>query len=223
MPERLQARLGEARFLEAPLQKAADRHRAHGRPAPVQRQVVPREIAAPQRIDVGSPHLGIERLPPEQTRAGEEVAARLREARLHRNPDPGLRPETVRDHSVRREPIDLRRPHRAPYRELPAQAQQQMPFQHPPFDEEGVQVARGAVFIEGRSDGEPAPAARQDAHVLQPVAAVGARAQREALVDGVILVSAVTHVGAGVEQRSGASVGARGPRCQQGEGQRLTG
>ena len=98
-----------------------------------------------------------------------------------------------------------------------------MALEQAPFDEEGVEVAGRVLFVEGRPDGDPTPAARDDAQVLQPVGALGARVEREGLVERVVLVPAVAHVRLGVEQRGGAAVGARGRRGQQGEEKRLTG
>src|SRR5204863_2869531 len=96
--------------------------------------VVARQVPAAQRIDVGGAHLGIKRLPPEDAGSAEEVAARLREPGLHRNPGPTLDAEAVGDEAVHRDSVELRRAHRAPNRELPAHAQEQMPFEDAALD-----------------------------------------------------------------------------------------
>src|SRR5436190_1373535 len=109
-------------------------------------------------------------------------------------------------------------------RQLPAHAEQQMALEDAAFDEQGVDVAGGAPVIEWRSERQPAPAARNDAQVLQPRIAVAFSAcgEREALVDGRFLVTTVAHVWARIEQRGRAAIRPHGTRCEERKKERVT-
>src|SRR5205814_917677 len=173
LPKRLQPRFGEALFYDAPLHEPAHAHCAQRGPAAVERDVLAADISAAQGIHERRADLGIKRPAPEDSPAGEKVAAlEMVEARLDWHAGPHLGADPVCQHAIRGDAVELRRPNRATDGELPADAQEEVPLQHAAFDEQGVDVAGGAPVIEWRSERLPAPAARTDAQVLQPRIAV---------------------------------------------------
>jgi len=222
LPERLQLRLREPVFFQAPLRDAAHRHRAQRRVRSVQREVVASHVAAVERIDVGSAHFRIESMTPEDAGAGNDIAVRHSEARLHRRAAEHFRAEAVGDDGARADSVELRRARGAADLKLASDADQQVALEQAAFQEQGVHVAGGAVVVERRPEREPGPPARRDPHVLQPVIAVAACEEREALVDGRLLVAAVADVGARVEEGGRGAVGARGAGSEEGENQDFT-